>query len=269
VTIVSTPRTPDERAPVGPRRSIIGTSWKMNLTSTEAGGYCDALRPLVADLLDRDLFVLPPFPAIWIARERLSGTNVAWGAQDVHPEDGGAHTGDVSAPMLADLGCRYVEVGHSERRRDHGETPELVAAKIEAIVRWEMSAILCVGETRRLGPAAALEQLLPDLERSLGGMPAGSFDRLVVAYEPVWAIGDGAVAAPPDDVGAVQSGIRAWLDARAPDGSAARVIYGGSVDEAIAGQLLAQPGVDGLFVGRRALDPVAFAAIARAPLPRT
>ncbi len=251
------------------RRAIIGTSWKMNLTSSQAGDYLETLKPLVADLVDRDLFVLPPFPAIWVARARLAGTNVMWGAQDVHPADGGAHTGDVSAPMLADLGCRYVEVGHSERRRDHGETAELVAAKIEAIVRWEMCAILCVGEARRLGSAAALDQLLPDLERSLAGLPAGSFDRLVVAYEPVWAIGEGAVAAPPGEVGAVQSGIRRWLDARAPDGSAARVIYGGSVDEAVAALLLAEPGVDGLFVGRRALDPAAFAAIARAPLRRT
>ena len=92
-------------------RPLIGTSWKMNLTPAQAGAYLAALRPLVADVDDRDLFVLPSFPAIFVARDHLAGSNVAWGAQDVHPDDGGAHTGDVAAPMLADLGCRYVEVG--------------------------------------------------------------------------------------------------------------------------------------------------------------
>ncbi len=111
---------------------IIGTSSKMNLTSTEAAGYLDALVPLLGDLPDRRLFVLLPFTAIWVAREKLTGTGIGWGAQDVHTADAGAHTGDVSAPMLADLGCAYVEVGHHERRRDHGETDEAIAAKVEA-----------------------------------------------------------------------------------------------------------------------------------------
>jgi triosephosphate isomerase len=243
-------------------RPLIGTGWKMNLTATEAGRYLETLRPLVAGLDDRDLFVLPPFTALGVARDRLAGSNVAWGAQDVHPEDWGAHTGDVSAPMLADLGCSYVEVGHAERRRDHGEPPEIVAAKVAAVLRWEMTAIVCVGEARRSGPEAALAAVVPDLERSLALVPESGLTHVVVAYEPEWAIGEGAVAANPMEIGTVHAGLHAWLDQRAPEGRQVRVIYGGSIDEDVAGQVLAQPGVDGLFVGRRALDPVAFATIA-------
>jgi triosephosphate isomerase len=246
-------------------RPLIGTSWKMHLTATQAGAYLTALRPLVADVLDRDLFVLPAFPVIFVARDHLAGSNVAWGAQDVHPDDRGAHTGDVSGPMLADLGCRYVEVGHSERRRDHGETPETVATKVAAVLRWGMTPILCVGEARHQGPAAALTDVVPDLERCLAGVPADALDQVVIAYEPVWAIGEGAAAADPAEIQAVHAGIHAWLHGRAPGGVAVRVIYGGSVDETVAPLVLGQPAVDGLFVGRRALDPAAFAAIARAP----
>ena len=155
-------------------RPLIGTSWKMHHTASEAATYLDALRPLVAGLVDRDLFVLPAFPALFVARERLTGSNVAWGAQDVHPDDRGAHTGDVSAPMLADLGCRYVEVGHAERRRDHGETAEIVAAKVAAALRWHLTPIVCVGEERREGPETALATVLADLEGCLARVPAAA-----------------------------------------------------------------------------------------------
>ncbi len=247
-------------------RPLIGTSWKMHHTASEAATYLDALRPLVAGLVDRDLFVLPAFPALFVARERLTGSNVAWGAQDVHPDDRGAHTGDVSAPMLADLGCRYVEVGHAERRRDHGETAEIVAAKVAAALRWHLTPIVCVGEERREGPETALATVLADLEGCLARVPAGALDRVVIAYEPVWAIGANATAAPPDEIGAVHEGLHAWLAGRAPGGGAVRVIYGGSVDEQNASLVLGQPGVDGLFVGRRALDPILFARIAGTPI---
>jgi triosephosphate isomerase len=247
-------------------RPLIGTSWKMNLTATQAGAYLAALRPLVADVTDRDLFVLPPFPAIFAAREQLSGSSVAWGAQDVHPDDWGAHTGDVSAPMLADLGCRYVEVGHAERRRDHGETPEFIAAKVTAVLRWDMSPILCVGEVRHVDPATAVAEVLPDLELCLALVAAEALPRVVIAYEPVWAIGEHAAPAAPDEIRAVHEAIHAWLRRREGGSELVRVIYGGSVDETIAPLVLAQPGVDGLFVGRRALDPAAFASIARVPV---
>jgi triosephosphate isomerase (TIM) len=237
---------------------LVGTSSKMNLTSTEAGRYLDTLCPLVADVGERALFVLLPFTSIWVARDRLAGTNVAWGAQDVHPADAGAHTGDVSAPMLADLGCRYVEVGHHERRRDHGETDELVAAKVAAAQRWGITAIVCVGEQERVSFEAVAEVVGNQLRR------LASFDprHLVIAYEPAWAIGAGASPASADWVGRVHAAIRGALMATGLDADAVPIIYGGSVDLEAAPQLLAEPGVDGLFVGRQALDPLVFAAIA-------
>ena len=238
---------------------LIGTSSKMNLTSTEAGSYLDTLCPLVADLRGRDLFVLLPFTSIWVARDRLATTNVAWGAQDVHPEDSGAHTGDVSAPMLADLGCSYVEVGHHERRRDHGETDELIAAKVAAVQRCGMTAIVCVGEQARL-PFEEVREVLDGQLRLVAGSDAG---RLVIAYEPSWAIGEGASPASAGWVGRVHAAIRHAMPQADSAGPRVPIIYGGSVDLEAAPELLAQPGVDGLFVGRQALDPRVFAAIAR------
>ncbi len=248
------------------RRPLVGTSWKMNLVPSEARAWLEAAHPALAAIGDRDLFVLPAFPAIPVAREVLAGSNVAWGAQDVHPDDAGAHTGDVSAPMLADLGCRFVEVGHAERRRDHGETPTLVAAKLRAVLRWGMDPIVCIGDRERGEPAAAAAALIEEIGLLIEGIDDASLARVVLAYEPVWAIGEGAMPAPPDVVGTVHRAIRAWLDGRSPAGGRVRIIYGGSVDPDNAGLLLAQDGVDGLFVGRRALDPAVFAEIASTPI---
>jgi triosephosphate isomerase len=234
----------------------------MHLVPSEARDWLEAVRPAVDPVTDRDLFVLPPYPSIPVAREVLAGSNVAWGAQDVHPDDAGAHTGDVSAPMLADLGCRFVEVGHAERRRDHGETPSLVAAKLRAVLRWGMEPIVCVGDPERIAPDAAADALVAELALLLGGLDDSSLGRVVVAYEPVWAIGAGASAAPPEVVEVVLGRMRAWLDRRGPGGQGVRLIYGGSVDPASAGPLLELDAVDGLFVGRSALDPAVFAAIA-------
>ena len=239
-------------------RLLIGTSTKMNLTSTEALRYCETLRPLVEDVTDREIFVLPPYTAIWAARDKLAGSRIAWGAQDVHPEDSGAHTGDVSAPMLADLGCTYVEVGHAERRRDHGETDEYVASQVAAIQRWGMTAIVCVGEHEPLPMAEAMAWI----GRQLGALAGADPGRVVVAYEPVWAIGVGAAPAEPEWVGEVHGAIHAWLETNLEGADSIPVIYGGSIDSSTAGGIVAQPGVNGLFVGRSALDPVEFARIA-------
>jgi len=238
--------------------TLIGTSSKMNLTSTEAAAYLDALVPLVDHLEDRRLFVILPFTSIWVARDRLTGTHLRWGAQDVHPEDSGAHTGDISAPMLADLGCTYVEVGHHERRRDHGETDDLVAAKVDAVQRWGMTAIVCVGEVQRL----PIDDVVESLHWQLDPLATADPSRLVIAYEPAWAIGVGAGSAPAGWVGQVHAAIRATLPPSAPGAATVPIIYGGSVDQGSAPALLEQPGVDGLFVGRKALDPHVFAAIA-------
>jgi triosephosphate isomerase len=234
-------------------RPLIGTGLKMNLTSSEAATYFDELGPMVASLTSCELFVLPPFTSIWVARDRLLGSNVSWGAQDVHPEDAGAHTGDISAPMLADLGCSFVEVGHSERRRDYGETDEVVALKVRQVLRHRMTPIICVGESKPGRPEAALDHVLQQARTALSLVSSADRPRIVIAYEPIWAIGKGAVAADPAHIGRVHRGLHELAD---------RVIYGGSVDPVSAGAILAQGGVDGLFVGRAALDPKQCAAIA-------
>jgi triosephosphate isomerase len=237
---------------------LIGTSWKMNLTSSEALLYCKRLRPLVEDVTDRDLFVLPPHTAIWAAREKLAGSRVAWGAQDVHPAEAGAHTGDVSAPMLADLGCTYVEVGHSERRRDHLETDAYVSAQVESIQKWGMTAIVCVGERE----PSRLEETVAAVDPQLRALEAADPARLVVAYEPVWAIGVGARAANPGWIADVHSAIHERLRALLGADDPVPVIYGGSVNSANAARILALPAVNGLFIGRSALDPFELARIA-------
>jgi triosephosphate isomerase len=242
--------------------ALVGTSWKMNLTASDAERWLGTFVEAVSDIDGVELFVLPPFTAIWVARARLDGTGIAWGAQDVHPADSGAHTGDVSAPMIADLGCTWVEVGHHERRRDHGETPDLIGAKVEAVVRHGLRPILCVGETRPVSTAEATKDVIDDLERCLGILDAEQIGRVVVAYEPVWAIGEGASPAETEHVGRLHASIHDWLRQRS--GLDGRVIYGGSVDEHVAPELLREPGVDGLFVGRRALDAEAFARLVRA-----
>jgi triosephosphate isomerase (TIM) len=247
-------------------RLTIGTSWKMNLTPTEAAGWLAAARPLLDPLaVDRDLFVLPPFPAIHVARDQLAGSSIGWGGQDVHPDDRGAHTGDVSGAMLADLGCRYAEIGHSERRRDHGETDAVVAGKVRAALRWGLTPIVCVGERQPGRPEPARDVVVAQLQGAFGGLTAGDLDRVIVAYEPVWAIGEGALAADPEHVSVLHVAIDRWLATHGA--SRRRVLYGGSVDERNAGTLLGCDAVGGLFVGRAALDPHRFAAIAATPVP--
>lgn len=215
---------------------------------------------------DREWFVLPPFPALAAAQASLHGSPIRWGAQDVHEDDAGAHTGDVSAPMLADLGCTIAEIGHSERRRDHGETTPRISGKVRAALRWGLTPLLCVGEATQGERDAAIGLVEEDLTGALGSLGPADLAKVVVAYEPAWAIGEGAQAADLDHVAALHGAIRGWLDGRGA--TAVRVLYGGSVNRANAADLLTVPGVDGLFVGRAALDPEAFVAIATVPLPK-
>jgi triosephosphate isomerase len=234
----------------------------MNLTSTETSVYLASLRARTASLEGVDLFVLPPFTSVWVARAMLDGTHISWGAQDVHPEESGPHTGDVAARMLADLGCRFVECGHSERRRDHGETDVIIARKVRQIVRHGMTPILCVGEPSQGGLEEAAAYVTSQLVADLALLDPAGVASLVIAYEPVWAIGVGAAAADPAHVASMHAAIRSAAERHLGGRGTMRVIYGGSVDPTTARRLLEADGVDGLFVGRSALDPDNLAAIA-------
>src|SRR5258705_6993780 len=152
----------------------------MTLPATDAPAWFAVAVPFLEPLAaERDLFVLPPFPALAAARVALSGSSIGFGGQDVHADDRGAHTGDVSAPMLADLGCRYAEIGHSERRRDYDETDRIVAGKVQAALRWNLTPIVCVGE-RAQGPAArAIPVVTDQLVGAFGGFSATDLDRVV------------------------------------------------------------------------------------------
>ena len=247
------------------RRPLIGTSWKMNLLPSTASAWFSTVLAGTTGVGDRELFVLPPFPMLPGAQAALRDTTLRWGAQDVHPEDGGAYTGDVSAPMLVDLGCSIAEIGHSERRRDHREGDARIAAKVHAALRWNLTPLLCVGERTHVDPDHAARTIRRQLLGALGRLGPTDLGRVVVAYEPVWAIGEGARAASLDHVARLHDVIRRWLDARGAPG--APVLYGGSVNPSNAASLLEVRNVDGLFVGRAALDPNRFVAIATLPLP--
>jgi triosephosphate isomerase len=247
-------------------RPLIGTSWKMNLTNAEA-------RSWLRELLEHDrwgtrtVFVLPPFTAIDVACHELAGSGILHGAQNVHHEDRGAYTGEISAPMLAALDCRIVEVGHSERRRYQGEDDMLIGLKVAAILRHGMWPLVCVGESGPQRDAARSGEVVAgQLDLILGRLSDEDARNILVAYEPWWAIGAGAIAAPLEHVARLHGLIHGWLSRHWAAGAQVPVLYGGSVDEANASSLLATPGVDGLFVGRAALDARVFARIAVAGL---
>ena len=243
------------------RRRLIAGNWKMN------GGLADS-RALVHAICDGigartacDVMVCPPFPLLGTVSEMVDGTAVRLGAQDCHPADAGAHTGDVSAVLLAELGCSSVIVGHSERRADHGESNALVRDKAAAAHRAGLTAVLCVGETleQRDGGHTA-EVGVGQVDGSL--TDGWSAKNTVIAYEPVWAIGTGRTP-EVGDIAAVHAEIRDALRARsgATVAEASRILYGGSVKAGNAVDIMAIDQVDGALVGGASLDAKEFLAI--------
>jgi triosephosphate isomerase len=243
------------------RVPMIAGNWKMYRTGREASAAIRTLRDLVADVADVEVVVCPPFTALPAALEAARGSRVAVGAQDCHWEKEGAFTGEVAVPMLADLGCSHVIVGHSERRQFFGETDATVDRKIEAVLAHGLICIGCLGETLQEREAG---QMLPVLERQLRGGFARHLGspRLVIAYEPVWAIGTGRTATPAQAQEA-HAFLRRLVDGVAgPDVAAGiRILYGGSVKPENIAALMAQPDLDGALVGGASLDPSSFARI--------
>ncbi len=255
------------------RRPLVSGNWKMNFDHHQAihAARDLGLRLRPADTAAVDLSVHPPFTDLRSVQTVVESDDVpvALGAQNCAVEDAGAFTGEVSAPMLAKLHVEYVIVGHSERRRLFGETDEVVAAKLRAVVRNGMTPICCVGETLEEREAGeTLARLAGQVDAALGAFGADALPALVVAYEPLWAIGTGR-AASPDDAQEAARAIRAVVARRRGEEAAAqlRVQYGGSVTPDNAAELLAGPDVDGVLVGGASLDPAQFVAIARAAHP--
>lgn len=243
------------------RVPVIAGNWKMFRTAREAGEAVRALGGLVADVTDVEVVVCPPFTALPASLEAARGSRIRVGAQDCYWEKEGAFTGEVSVPMLADLGCSHVIVGHSERRQYFGETDATVDRKIDAVLAHGLTCIGCLGETlqeREQGETLAVldRQLRGGFARHLGS------PRLVIAYEPVWAIGTGRTATPAQAQEA-HAFLRQLVGRMAgPDVAAGiRILYGGSVKPDTIGALMGQPDVDGGLVGGASLDPGTFARI--------
>jgi triosephosphate isomerase len=240
-------------------RQLIAGNWKMNGLSAQAVQLAQAVRDRAAGLRC-DLLVCPPATQIGAVAAVLRGSPVAWGGQDCHAAASGAHTGDIAAEMLADLGCTMVILGHSERRQAHHETDEQIYDKVLAARRAGLQAILCVGETAAERDAG-LEMAVVGRQIA-AGLPDGFAG--VIAYEPIWAIGTGRIPTPAD-IRAVHQHIRAALVARLGSaGAGLPILYGGSVKPENAAALLAVPEVGGALVGGASLEADSFLAIARA-----
>ncbi len=243
-------------------RPLIAGNWKMNGLRASSAEFEAMLAGAPGVAAKADLLVCPPATLIAAFAERARGSNtIAIGAQDCHPKASGAHTGDLSAEMLADAGASAIIVGHSERRADHGESDVLVRQKTEAVWRAGLTAIVCIGETRQQRDAGqALDICRGQLDLSLPDQARA--DNLVVAYEPVWAIGTG-LTPTVGDVQQIHKFIRDFLIARFNgEGARTRILYGGSVKPSNAAELMAVENVNGALVGGASLKAADFLAIA-------
>jgi triosephosphate isomerase len=255
------------------RKPLMAGNWKMNLHHLEAISLVQKLAFTFGedDYKRVEVAVLPPFTDIRSVQTMVDGDKleIVYGAQDLSPHDSGAYTGDISGGMLAKLGCTYVVIGHSERRDYHAETDAVVNAKVQAAARHNLVPILCVGEkldVRQAGGQVA--HCVAQLDGALAGVSAEVVRTIVLAYEPVWAIGTGEVATP-DDAQEVCGALRARL-AELYSGDLAdgvRILYGGSVKPSNAAGIMAQPDVDGALIGGASLDAADFAGICRYAVP--
>ncbi len=242
------------------RRPLIGGNWKMNMLRADAEQFCQQL--LVGfDDLEPETVIFPPFPLLELVSSCLDGSPIASGAQDLHIEDKGAHTGDVSGSQIADAGCQWVLCGHSERRQDHGESDVLVGEKALAANRAGLVPLICLGETlEERSSGQTFEVLNRQLAAALRPRP----EPFALAYEPIWAIGTGETATP-EIAQEAHKFLRELLADLVGDDAAAvkRILYGGSANPDNASSLFAKPDIDGFLVGGASLDANKFLAIIR------
>jgi triosephosphate isomerase len=246
------------------RRPIFAANWKMHMTVGEAEAFAETFLPLVEKVDSADIVIAPPFTAVAATGRLLEGSNVALAAQNVNSEPKGAFTGEIAAGMLSDLGVSYCIVGHSERRAIYHEQDDFIAGKAAALMAVGIRPIVCVGETlveREAG--RTLDVVSEQLAGSLMALKPEQAEEIVLAYEPVWAIGTGKTATP-EIAQEVHRHIRSRLVERFGEaGNAMRIQYGGSVKPENVDELMAQPDIDGALVGGASLDPEAFARIVR------
>ncbi|MFJ2883244.1 triose-phosphate isomerase [Streptomyces sp. NPDC086796] len=251
------------------RTPLMAGNWKMNLNHLEAIAHTQKLGFALTekDYDAVEVAVLPPFTDLRSVQTLVEGDKlkIKYGAQDISAHDSGAYTGEISGPMLAKLRCTYVAVGHSERRQYHGETDEICNAKVKAAYKHGLTPILCIGEgldVRKAGDQVSYT--LAQLDGGLKDVPAEQADSIVIAYEPVWAIGTGEVATPEDAqevCGAIRRRLAELYSQELAD--AVRIQYGGSVKSGNVAAIMAQPDVDGALVGGAALDADEFVKIVR------
>jgi triosephosphate isomerase (TIM) len=245
------------------RRPYIAANWKMHKTVAEAGEFVDALLPQIA-ATQSDVVICAPFTALTAVVERRYGTAVKVAAQNMHEEGSGAFTGEVSAPMLAELDVEAVVLGHSERRQYFGESDEALARKLPAAFAAGLEPILCVGESEEARDSGQTEAVLErQLHADLAEVPTSDMAGVVIAYEPIWAIGTGRTATPEQAQETIAF-IRDTLRVHGDTADSVRILYGGSVKPDNAAELLGQPDIDGALVGGASLDPTDFAAIVKA-----
>jgi triosephosphate isomerase (TIM) len=245
------------------RRPVIAGNWKMFKTVAETRAFFTAFKPLVASSTHCDIVVAPTFTSLAAAAEAASGTNIAISAQNMHFEKQGAFTGEVSAAMIVEAGCRYVILGHSERRHIFGETNEMIAKKTVAALDAGLTPIVCVGETLDERNGNQTESVLANqCAGGLGALTDEQFSRILLAYEPVWAIGTGRTATP-EMAGDAHRFLRSHLASRFTSDRAAdlRILYGGSVKPDNIRGLMAQLEIDGALVGGASLEAASFASI--------
>ena len=250
------------------RRCFVAGNWKMNLTLAESRALAARLRDGLADVSAAEIGVCPPFVYLHPVCEVLKNSNIGVGAQNMYHEGSGAFTGEVSGGMLTDIGCKYVILGHSERRHVIGETDEAINAKLKAALASGLTPILCVGEELDDREAGITESVVrTQVTKGLADLTADDLASLVIAYEPVWAIGTGRTATP-GQANEVHVFVRGLLGELYSNDFAAnvRVQYGGSVKPENAGDLLSQSDIDGALVGGASLKPEPFAAIVQAAL---
>jgi triosephosphate isomerase len=247
------------------RRPLIAGNWKMNKTVSEAVDFVGQFRALVADVRDRDIAVAPPFTALQAVSRQIEGSNIELAAQDVFWESSGAFTGEISPIMLKDVGCRYVIIGHSERRQYFGETNESVHKKIKASLGVNLHPIICIGETleeREAGKTFDVVKI--QVTHCLEGFSREEMEKITIAYEPIWAIGTGRTATP-QQAEEVHAFIREQLEGitHRQVSEGLRIQYGGSVNPDTISDLMAQRNIDGALVGGASLKVDSFSRIVK------